>query len=111
MVKVKFSLADCRPCARRADCAGPRARRRERTPEFARLYARRAGVEATSSQAVRGFGLRRSRYSGLAKTRLQHVATAAAMNLVRLVHWISGDPLATTRRSHLSRLINVQSAA
>ena len=80
------------------------------------VRARESGSEPAQrppaiSQAVRGFGLRRSRYSGLAKTRLQHVATAAAMNPVRLVHWISGDPLATTRRSHLSRLINVQSAA
>jgi hypothetical protein len=33
---------------------------------------------------VRAFGLRRSRYRGLAKTHLQHVATAAAIDLGRL---------------------------
>jgi len=31
-----------------------------------------AGVEGTISQAVRGFGLRRSRYVGQAKTHLKH---------------------------------------
>ena len=41
-------------------------------------YKRRAGVEGTLSQGVRAFGLRRSRYWGLAKTHLQHIATAAA---------------------------------
>jgi transposase len=81
------------------------ARQRQKTPEFIGIYALRAGVEATVSQAVRGFGLRRSRYFGHAKTHLQHVASAAAMNLVRLVHWISGDVLAPTKRSHFSRLV------
>lgn len=95
-VKVKFSQADCKPCPNRADCAGPTAshramtlrdrqefealqaaRKRERTPEFRAVHALRAGVEATLSQGVRGFGLRRARYVGLAKTRLQHVGSPA----------------------------------
>src|SRR4051794_30813037 len=49
-----------------------------------RRYARRAGIEGTLSQGVRAFGPRRSRYHGLAMTHLQHVATAAAVNLARL---------------------------
>jgi hypothetical protein len=127
VIKVKFSAKDCRACAHRSDCAGPTAvrrlmtfrtrdeytalqaaRQRQKTPEFIGIYALRAGVEATVSQAVRGFGLRRSRYFGHAKTHLQHVASAAAMNLVRLVHWISGDVLAPTKRSHFSRLVRPQ---
>jgi len=131
VVKVKFSPADCGRCIHRADCAGPQARRRlmtlrgtrdehaalqaarrrERTPEFAALYALRAGVEATISQAVRAFGLRRSRYFGLAKTHLQHVATAAAMNLARIAHWVIGDPLAPTRRSRFARLLQTAAPA
>ncbi|GAA0604218.1 hypothetical protein GCM10009416_47270 [Craurococcus roseus] len=130
VVKVKFSARDCRACIHRADCAGPKAkqrlmtlrtrdeyaalqtaRQRQRTPDFRGLYGLRAGVEATISQAVRGFGLRRSRYFGRAKTHLQHVATAAAMNPSRLVCWIAGDPLAPTRRSNLGRLIHAQGAA
>jgi transposase len=33
---------------------------------------------------VRAFGLRQARYRGLPKTSLQHVATAAALNLDRI---------------------------
>ena len=50
-------------------------------------YAQRAGIEGTLSQGVRAFGLRRTRYWGVAKTHLQHVATAAAINLDRIVAW------------------------
>ena len=127
VIKVKFSTKDCRACAHQVDCAGPNAtrrlmtfrthdayialqaaRQRQQTPEFISLYNLRAGVEATISQAVRGFGLRRSRYFGHAKTRLQQVAIAAAINLVRLVRWISGNDLAPTRQSHFSRLIRAK---
>ena len=65
----------------------------------------RAGIEGTISQAVRGFGLRRSRYVGQAKTHLQHVATAAAMNLVRMTEWLGGAEMATTRRSKFRALM------
>jgi transposase len=57
------------------------------------------------SQAVRGFGLRRSRYVGHAKAHLQHVATAAAINLVRMTEWLGGADLATTRRSKFRALM------
>lgn len=39
---------------------------------------------------MRACGLRRSRYVGLAKTHLQHVATAAALNVVRCYAWVRG---------------------
>jgi hypothetical protein len=42
---------------------------------------------------------------GLAKTRLQHVAIAAAMNLVRIGNWMAGVPIAPTRRSHFGQLV------
>jgi transposase len=130
VVKVKFSATDCQACPHRSDCAGPTvtrriitfrtrdeyialqaARHRQTTPEFRSLYALRAGIEGTLSQGVRAFDLRRSRYFGHAKTHLQHVATAAAMNRVRLVRWILGDTLARTRRSHFSRLVRAQAAS
>ena len=41
------------------------------------------------SQGVRSFGLRRAHYRGLAKTGLQSVATAAAINLNRLAAWFA----------------------
>ena len=49
-------------------------------------------------------GLRRSRSIGQEKTHLQHIATAAAMNLVRLDRWLNGIPHAKTRRSAFARL-------
>jgi len=49
--------------------------------------------------------LRRSRYIGLAKTHLQHVLTAAAINLSRINDWLSGTPRARTRQSTFIRLM------
>jgi len=67
-------------------------------------YQRRAGIEGTLSQGVRAFGLRRTRYRGLAKTHLQHVATAAAINMDRLVAWLDERPRAKTRTSRFAAL-------
>jgi transposase len=50
-------------------------------------------------------GLRRSRYIGQERTHLQHLATAAAMNIVRMVRWLNGTPQAQTRRSALVQLL------
>ena len=126
VIKLKFSLVECRDCPSRAKCISPRAKRPRRSltirPEeqyralraarerqasaaFAAEYAARAGVEGTISQGVRAFGLRRSRYVGLAKTRLGHLLTAVAMNLARLGDWLAGIPRATTRRSPLRALL------
>jgi transposase len=123
MVHVAFAPADCTPCPVRARCTRakdlPRslmlqeraeheaiqaARQRQRTEEFAVEYAGRAGVEGTLSQGIRAFGLRQARYRGLAKVHLQHVATAAAMNVARLTDWLDGIPRAATRRSRFAAL-------
>ena len=53
--------------------------RHQQTEDFKVQNAARAGVESTHPQAGRRSGLRRSRYLVLRKTRLQHVATAAAL--------------------------------
>src|SRR5437660_5900446 len=82
-------------------------REREKTDEFKREYAKRAGVESTLSQGVRAFELRRSRYVGLQKTHLQHVATATAMSLVRVLAWLGeGDdhPVKKTPKSRFAAL-------
>ena len=46
----------------------------------------------------------RARYIGLDKTRLEHTAAAAAVNLLRLDAWWTGRPLDRTRTTHLQRL-------
>jgi transposase len=79
-------------------------RHRQATTEWKAAYDRRAGIEGTVSEGVRAYGLRRCRYRGLAKTRLQHLLTAAAMNWVRMAHWIEGKSHAPTRMSRFSAL-------
>ena len=73
-------------------------------PGWKRRYRVRAGVESTLSQSVRAFGMRRSRYIGLAKTGLQQVCTAAAMNVSRIVNWLDGRPRAKTRVTRFATL-------
>lgn len=127
---VRFSSRDCSPCRFRADCTKakhePRyiglqergyfealqgARQRQATPDFRARYAPRAGIEATHEQAIRRCGLRRSRYLGLARTHLQHIVTAAAINLVRLGDWWAGITKAPTRRSRFAALNPVRAVA
>ena len=120
-IRANFSSADCQPCPARARCTRSRSRRltlhprdqheavaaaRARLTSEAgqRIYAQRQGIEGTISQAVRAFGLRQARYRGLAKTSLQSVATAAAINLDRLAAWFSSRPLAPTRTSRFATL-------
>jgi transposase len=123
VIHVAFRRADCAQCPARPNCTRatasgreltlrPReehlavqaARHRQTTSAFKEGYARRAGVEGTLSQAVHRAGLRRARYLGLAKTHLQHLATAAALNMLRLGAWFAGTPLVTTRRSAFAAL-------
>jgi transposase len=112
-IEARFAPSDCRACPHLTNCTRSKrgvrivtfkpqvqyeilqaARERQETDEFKEKYKTRAGIEGTISQGTRAFDLRRSRYIGLAKTRLQHLATAAAMNLTRAVSWLmeEGEP-------------------
>ena len=121
--EVRFSRQDCTPCPFRAQCTRakvePRiiglqeqeqyealqaARKRQTTEQFREQYAARAGIESAHEQAIRRCGLRQSRYIGSAKTHLQHVITAVAVNLVRLGDWWNGIPIAPTRCSRFAAL-------
>jgi transposase len=122
-IQVRFSPTVCRSCPSQAQCTqaqtGARtitflpqaeytalqhARQAQDTPEFKVTYAQRAGIEGTISQAVRGFDLRNTRYIGLAKTHLQMLATAVAINLHRLFDWWEERPRARTRISPFAKL-------
>jgi IS5 family transposase len=83
------------------------AREAHASPEGQQRYKRRAGIEGTISQGVRAFGLRRTRYRGLAKTRLQNIAIAAAMNIDRIFNWLTQVPTAKTRVSRFAALASV----
>lgn len=77
---------------------------RQQTVDWQTRYNRRAGVKGTLSQEVNAFGFRRSHYMSLAKTHLQYILTSAAINVVRMVAWLQGQPHAKTRRSRFASL-------
>ena len=125
VIRIRFDGATCRACPTRQACtsarAAPRqltvrlqthheaiqtARQRQETPEFKAQYTLRAGVESSLSQGIRRFDLRRSRYIGLARTHLQQLLNATAMNMVRVIAWLWGEPLGERRRQpgHFAQL-------
>ena len=122
-IQVQFSRSDCGACAARAACASAKAARRVMQfhqreeyealraararaddPAWLERHRKRAGVEGTLSQGTRAFGMRQSRYVGLAKTGLQEVCAAAAINVSRVVRWLDGVPRAKTRVTRFAAL-------
>jgi transposase len=118
-----FPLEDCLPCSLRNRCtrsqtvgrfltiyppkqyqALVQARARQKTQAFKELYGLRAGIEGTISEFVRCFGLRKTRYRGLAKVHLQHLATAAAINIIRVIQWLEGMRPVSSRLSPFAAL-------
>ena len=118
MVYIDFLKNDCSVCPSMKDCTQTKtqrrtltvnaqpyqeamqtARARQQTEEYQEQYKARAGIEGTISQAVRVTKLRDARYRGILKTRLQHYATASAINILRLGAWWLGRPREKTRRS------------
>ncbi|MDP9371134.1 MAG: IS1182 family transposase [Chloroflexota bacterium] len=123
VISAKFAREDCLRCGHRACCtrsataprhltfrpeaeheALQRVRQEPTTADWQARYDGRAGIEGTLSQGIRAFGLRRCRYLGLAKTRLQHLATGAALNVARIAAWAEGRPHAPTRVSRFAAL-------
>src|SRR5215470_16321542 len=118
IIHIQLLKQDCSVCPTRNDCrkaksqrqtvtvnarpyheALQEARARQQMPDFKQQYQARGGIEGTISQAVRVTKLRKARYRGLIKTRLQHYATAAAINILRLGAWWLGRGREQTRRS------------
>jgi transposase len=123
IIQVVYYEKECQACQARPLCtrsvSAPRyltfhpreklgalqaARDYQQTDEFKERYKKRAGVEGTISQAAFTLGMRRTRYRGLAKTHLHHVAIAAAINVSRIVDWLLGNSRALTHLSHFARL-------
>jgi transposase len=122
-LRVRFPLPRCRSCSLHAQCtpisakvlilrpdeaaynALQDARKRQETPEFRSLYAKRAGVEGTVAQAVRTCEIRRSRDIGQKKLDLQAFLTATAMNLLRACHWVTEEKHAVSPSSRFAKLV------
>lgn len=124
VVQILFDAKTCLACPVRQRCSKAKntgrslvlraegrhqalqsARERQQTDDFKKLYSKRSGVEGTLSEGIRGRGLRRSRYVGQAKTHLQNLAIAVAMNVKRLTDWLNEVPLAATRHSRFTLLL------
>jgi len=122
-IVAKFSAGDCTVCPALPQCTTSTRRRRQLTllprelheaqaaaraaegsTSWQADYARRAGIEGTIRQATATCGSRRARYRGLARTRLEHTYSAAALNLLRLEAYWNSRPLDRGRTSHLARL-------
>jgi transposase len=125
VIRIRFDKATCRACPVRSACTwakdAPRqltvrpqeqhvalqaARQRMNTAEFQATYALPAGIESSLSQGSRRFDLRHSRYIGQARTHLQELLVAVAMNLARIAAWLWDEVLGERRRppGHFARL-------
>jgi transposase len=123
VIRATFRQPDCRPCPDRARCTRSQdnarhvtflPRRQQQAQQWLRAeqatgdwrqgYALRCGVESLISQASRLCDLHQARYRGLAKTHLQHVLTALAINLVRVDAWLTGVATTGSWTSRLARL-------
>ena len=129
ILNIRFDKEACAVCPARAQCTrsakGPReitvrpreqhaalqaARQFQKTAEFKTQYPARAGIEGTLAQGLRVANLRVARYVGLAKTGLQHLLTAAAINLIRFGDWCMDRPRAKTRTAPLVWLARTAAA-
>jgi len=107
VIQIRFAQKACFHCPVRTQCTRakrePRtvtvrtevdhaalqaARQRQTTPDFKDAYAIRAGIESSISQGVRRSDVRRTRSIGQAKTQLQQILIAVALNVVRSVAWV-----------------------
>ena len=122
VIRVHFPEKTCMKCALKVRCTRGvnrsitlqpqreyevlhRAREREKTEAFKEVYRQRAGIESSHSQLVRVTGLRQSRYIGLAKTHVQCVVAAVAINVIRSLNWLNDVPIGKTRKSPLKALM------
>lgn len=122
-ITIRFRRTDCAACSLRSRCTRDQtkgrtltvlrqqpfealqtARQRQLTQDFKDHYASRSGVEGSISHAAFTLGLRRARYRGLDKIHLQHLATAAAINLIRVTNWLAEQPRSQTRHSRFALL-------
>lgn len=106
-----FSMTECAVCAVRAQCLSPselarRPRRRVYLSHFRKpkviagaagkewrrqMYRERYKIEAKHAEQKDRHGLRRARYWGLPKVRLQAIVTATVTNLKRLAKLLAPE--------------------
>jgi hypothetical protein len=126
-VNYRFEWStECQECPLRAQCLGKdqrhrtllvgehhtalQARRKEQqTQAFQQEMKHRNAIEGTQSELVRGHGLRRARYRGLSKVRLQNYFIGAACNVKRWLRraaWELGQAVSSGRAQEQASLLN-----
>ena len=120
-IQIRFYKRDCDACPARALCTRAKSEPRylrirpdhermkalkllEKTEAWKTLYQERAGIEGTISQTMRVTGLRQARYRGLAKTQLQDLLSASAINLIRVDNWLAGEERISERITPFQKL-------
>lgn len=104
-ILVRFSAQACQACPHFGVCTKSsqgrsltlhphrhllaERRAQAKTEAFKKRLHPRAGSEGTISELVRAHGMRRARYRGVSKQRLQGYFTAAAVNLKRLARFLA----------------------
>jgi len=114
-VSYRFEFStQCHDCPLRGQCLGKdqrhrtlvvgehhtalQARRQEQQTEaFKQRMKHRNGIEGTQSELVRAHGMRRARYRGLVKVRLQNYFIGAACNVKR---WIRREVWKLQQAAH-----------
>jgi hypothetical protein len=106
--RLEWDTATCAACPLRLKCIKAehkhrtlvvgdnhtvlQARRQEQqTEEFKARLKHRNAIEGTQSELVRAHGLRRARYRGLAKTKLQNYFIGAACNVKRWLRRVAWE--------------------
>jgi Transposase DDE domain/Transposase domain (DUF772) len=113
--RIEFST-QCHECPLRAQCLGKDQRHRtilvgehytalqdrraeQQTHAFKQRMKHRNAIEGTQSELVRGHGLRRARYRGLTKVKLQNYFIGAACNVKR---WLRREAWTLQQAARLS---------
>lgn len=108
--RMEWNQSLCRECPSAQKCIGKnqehrtltvrefhmhlQKRRNEMgTKEFKEEMHRRNGIEGTQSELVRGYGMRKARYRGLARVKMQNYFIGTACNLKRLVRRMAWEQM------------------
>lgn len=124
--RFEWDTATCAACALRQTCIkashphrslvvgehhtvlqGRRAE--QKTPSFKERMRHRNAIEGTQSELVRAHGLRRARYRGLAKVKLQNYFIGAACNLKRWLRRLAWELQSASLKATLSGAPNTVS--
>ena len=76
----------------------------KRTPRFGRNIEPDSESKARSRKGYERLGRVGVFHRGTEKTHFQHLVIATAINLVRTLAWLEGEPLAKTRTSKFAAL-------